>query len=167
MVLYSVAQSRPVLPGPPFPVVSMGMSDPPARIEPTLSVTKTFCSQAGLGRLNPPWLVQALVVSVTLLCSICTIWPIFSGSGVRPRRSLPRAWAERLESRSPGPPLAEAGALLSADADIVTVSAMASKVAVSGLRRRLGGLLRHPLARSRMLCIGLLRRVSLLTSVPL
>ena len=99
MVLYSVAQSRPVLPVPPLPVVSMGMSVPPARIEPTLLSTKIFCSHVGLGRLNPPWLVQALVVSVTWVASICTIWPIFSGSVIRPSRSLTRAWAERLESR--------------------------------------------------------------------
>ena len=99
MVLYSVAQSRPVLPGPPFPVVSIGMSDPPARIEPAWSSTKIFCSQVGLGRLNPPWLVQALVVSVTWLCSICTIWPIFSGSVIRPSRSLTRAGTATLAFR--------------------------------------------------------------------
>ena len=99
MVLYSVAQSRPVLPGPPFPVVSIGMSDPRARIEPAWSSTRIFCSQTGLGRLNPLWLVQALVVSVTWLCSICTIWPIFSGSVIRPSRSLTRAGTGRLAFR--------------------------------------------------------------------
>ena len=99
MVLYSLAQSRPVLPGPPFPVVSIGTSDPPARMKPAWSSTKIFCSQVGLGRLNPPWLVQALVVSVTWLCSICTIWPIFSGSVIRPSRSLTRAGTATLAFR--------------------------------------------------------------------
>ena len=99
MVLYSLAQSRPVLPGPPLPVVSGGMSVPPARIEPTLSSTKIFCSHTGLGRLKPPWLVQLLLVSVTCVASICTIWPIFSASVIRPSRSATRAWTGAAESR--------------------------------------------------------------------
>jgi hypothetical protein len=82
-----------------LPVVSTGTSLPPARIEPTLSLTKTFCSQAGFGTLKPPWLVQALVVSVTFDCSICTIWPIFSASVIRPSRSLTRADTGRRGSR--------------------------------------------------------------------
>ncbi len=77
----------------------MGMSVPPARIEPTWLSTKIFCSQAGLGRLNPPWLVQALVLSVTWVASICTIWPIFSGSVIRPSRSLTRAATGRVAFR--------------------------------------------------------------------
>ncbi len=77
----------------------MGMSVPPARIEPTWLSTKIFCSQAGLGRLNPPWLVQALVLSVTWVASICTIWPIFSGSVILPSRLPTRAWTGRLAFR--------------------------------------------------------------------
>ena len=99
MVLYSLAQSRPVLPVPPPPVVSSGMSVPPARIDPTLLSTKIFCSQTGLGMLKPPWLVQLLLVSVTCVASICTIWPIFSASVIRPSKSLTRDWTERLELR--------------------------------------------------------------------
>ena len=91
-MLYSLAQSSPVLPVPPWPVVSGGMSVPPARIEPTLSVTKIFCSQTGFGMLKPPVLVQLDVVSVTCVASIWTIWPIFSGRVIRPSRSATRAW---------------------------------------------------------------------------
>ena len=97
MVLYSLAQSRPVLPVPPWPVVSGGISVPPARIEPTLSLTKIFCSQTGLGMLKPPVLVQSLLLSVTCVASICTIWPIFSGSVIRLSRSATRAWTGRCE----------------------------------------------------------------------
>jgi len=95
MVLYSLAQSRPVLPVPPELVVSGGMSVPPARIEPARSSTKIFCSHTGLGMLNPPVLVQLLVVSVTWVASICTIWPIFSGSVIRLSRSVTRVWMGR------------------------------------------------------------------------
>jgi hypothetical protein len=75
------------------------MSVPPARIEPTLLSTKIFCSHTGLGRLKPPWLVQLLLVSVTCVASICTIWPIFSASVIRPSRSATRAWTGAAESR--------------------------------------------------------------------
>ena len=95
MVLYSLAQSCPVLPVPPFPVVSGGMSVPPARMEPTWLVTRIFCSHTGFGRLNPPVLVQLSLLSVTCVASICTIWPIFSGSVIRPSRSATRAWTGR------------------------------------------------------------------------
>ncbi len=72
---------------------------PAARIDPTLSSTKIFCSQTGLGMLKPPWLVQLLLVSVTCVTSIWTIWPIFSASVIRPSKSLTRDWTDRLELR--------------------------------------------------------------------
>ncbi len=87
MVLYSLAQSLPVLPVPFWPVVSTGMSVPPARIEPAWLSMKIFCSHTGFGRLKPPWLVQLLLLSVTCVTSICTIWPIFSGRVIRSSRS--------------------------------------------------------------------------------
>src|SRR6266545_2288686 len=154
MVLYSVAQSRPVLPGPPLPVVSMGTSVPPARIEPTWLSTKIFCSQAGLGRLNPPWLVQLLLVSVTWVASICTIWPIFSGRVIRPSRLLTRAWTGRPALRYAGWLAAEAVVLTAADADRAVASIMASTVAVIGLLRRAPVMLCLRWVRPRMLCMA-------------
>jgi hypothetical protein len=41
--LYSLAQSWAVLPEPPFPVVSTGLSEPPARIEPVCWSISTLC----------------------------------------------------------------------------------------------------------------------------
>src|SRR5690242_19836100 len=141
MVLYSLAQSRPVLPGPPLPVVSGGMSVPPARIEPTLSVMKIFCSHTGLGRLKPPVLVQLLVLSVTWVASICTIWPIFSGSVIWRSRSATRCWTGRRGLRYAGRLAAAAlrpaagGAEVAAEADTPTASTTAAVAAVTVMRR--------------------------------
>src|SRR5262249_51429527 len=107
MVLYSLAQSRPVLPVPPEPVVSTGMSVAPASIEPTLLSMKIFSSQTGFGRLKPPWLVQVLLVSVTCVTSIWTICPIFSDRVILSSRSLTRSSTERCWPRYAARPLAE------------------------------------------------------------
>src|SRR6185369_3750380 len=53
MMLYSFAQSKPVLPGPPPPVVSMGLLVPPASTDPDLLSIRIFFMQSEFGRLNP------------------------------------------------------------------------------------------------------------------
>src|SRR6516164_7461476 len=139
MVLYSLAQSRPVLPVPPWPVVSGGTSVPPARIEPTLLSTKIFCMQTGFGMLKPPVLVQALVVSVTCVASISTIWPIFSGSVIWASSLFTRAWtggswaAERLLAAA----LAGPAVLVTATAEMAAASTTAAAAAVNGRARPL------------------------------
>src|SRR5262252_314118 len=138
MVLYMLAQSRPVLPlGGPWPVVSTGMSVAPASIEPTLLSMKIFCSQTGFGRLKPPWLVHVLLVSVTCVTSIWTIWPIFSGSVIWASSLFIFAWtggscaAERLLAAA----LAGPAVLVTATAEMAPASTTAATAAVTGRAR--------------------------------
>src|SRR5258708_23467337 len=130
------------------------MSVRPGRIEPTLLSTKIFCSQAGFGRLKPPGVVQVLLVSVTCVASIWTIWPIFSGSVMRPRRSLTRAWMGRLAFRYAGRP-ADADVLVIADAGMAITSPRAATAAVTAQRGAFTpGLLARPRpARSPIFCL--------------
>ena len=98
IALYSFAQSSPVLPGPPLPVVSGGTSVPPASSEPVWLVTRICCMQVGLGRLKPPWLVHASVWSVIWVTSCWSIWPTFSASVMALSRADTRASTGRLAS---------------------------------------------------------------------
>src|SRR5215470_8627969 len=133
MVLYSSAQSRPVLPVSGLPVLSVGMSVPPARIEPTLLSTKIFCSHTGLGRLKPPWLVHVLLVSVTCVTSIWTIWPIFSGSVIWASSLFTRAWTGGSWAAELLLAAALAGAVLvTATAEMAAATTTAAAAAVNG-----------------------------------
>src|SRR5690242_2890960 len=53
IMLYSLAQSKPVLPVPPWPVVSGGLSVPPASSEPTLLSTSHFFMQLWFSWAQP------------------------------------------------------------------------------------------------------------------
>src|SRR6476659_6132652 len=75
--LYSLAQSYPVLPVPPWPVVSGGLSVPPASSEPTLLSTSHVFMQLSFSCAQP-WLPHALAGPVRLSTSCWSIWPTFS-----------------------------------------------------------------------------------------
>jgi hypothetical protein len=94
MVLYCTAQ--------PLPVLSLGLSVPPARIEPVWSVISTFCRQTGCsGSLLPP-LQSPLaggVAAFSLPMTIWSIWPTFSARVMRRSRSATRAATGALRSR--------------------------------------------------------------------
>src|SRR5215475_8191767 len=114
MVLYSLAQFRPVLP------------------------MKIFCSHTGFGRLKSFWLVQLLLLSVTCVTSIWTIWPIFSGSVIWASSLFTCAWtggswvAVRLLAA------ALAGAVLvTATAEMAAATTTAAAAAVNGRARPL------------------------------
>ena len=88
IVLYQLAQAAPVLP--------IGLSVPPARIEPVKFLISTLSRQAGWsGSVLPPVFRQlpsaGLVVSRRLPVTIWSIWPIFSASVMRCSRSSTRA----------------------------------------------------------------------------
>src|SRR5829696_5504231 len=98
MVLYCTAQ--------PLPVLSLGLSVPPERIEPVCSVISTFCRQTGCsGSLLPP--LQSPPAGGlgprSLPSTIWSIWPTFSSSVMRPSRSLTRAGTGAFGSRYLGP----------------------------------------------------------------
>src|SRR3979490_1048460 len=90
-MLYSLAQSRPVYPIQPFPVVSGGLSVPPARTDPTCWSTRILPSQAGLGMPNVPVLQFALFGSVRLSTSCWSICPPFSGGVMALSKASTRA----------------------------------------------------------------------------
>src|SRR5450631_68252 len=91
IMLYSLAQSYPVLPTPPPPVVSIGLLVPPASTDPTCCCTRIFCIQAGLGMLNPLSPQAAPLGSVRVVTSCWSIWPTFSSSVIAWRSELTRA----------------------------------------------------------------------------
>src|SRR3954470_17171639 len=93
IMLYSLAQSYPVLPVPPWPVVSGGLSVPPASSEPTLLSTSHVFRQLWFSWAQP-WLPHALDGPVTLSTSCWSIWPTFSWSVIRWSRSLTRLWID-------------------------------------------------------------------------
>src|SRR6266545_5725799 len=95
MVLYCSAQ--------PLPVLSLGLSVPPARIEPVLSVISTFCRQAGCsGSLLPPLQLPlpGSLAAFSLPMTIWSIWPTFSASVIRRSRLSTRAETEAVASWS-------------------------------------------------------------------
>gem|GEM_PF-5957171 len=70
MMLYSLAQSYPVFPTPPLPVVSTRFSVPPARIEPVFWSIRISCMHAGFGMAKPlfPQAVPSASVNVVTSC---------------------------------------------------------------------------------------------------
>src|SRR5207248_4575037 len=102
MVLYHCAQ--------PWPVLSGGLSVPPARIEPVTFLTSTLSKQDGCsGSVFPPVLWQVpsagLVLSRSAPTTIWSIWPTFSSNVIRPSRSSTRDEIEAPGSRYSVPAL--------------------------------------------------------------
>ena len=81
-----------MLPVPPWPVVSGGLSVPPASSEPTLLSTSHVFMQLWASWAQP-WLPHPgdAEVFVRLSTSCWSIWPTFSSSVMRWSRSFTRA----------------------------------------------------------------------------
>src|SRR5512132_1516100 len=89
MVLYCSAQ--------PLPVLSLGLSVPPARIDPVRSVISTFSRQTGCsGSLLPPLQspLAGAVAAFSLPITIWSIWPTFSARVMRRSRLSTREETE-------------------------------------------------------------------------
>jgi hypothetical protein len=94
----------------PLPVLSAGLSVPPARIEPVKFFTSTLFRQFGCsGSVLPPALPQSplagLVESRSSPVTIWSIWPTFSASVIRRSRSSTRADTGAFRFRYSGPAL--------------------------------------------------------------
>src|SRR4051794_16162577 len=139
IMLYSLAQSRPVFPTPPLPVVSMGLLVPPARTEPVLASMRILCMQSGLGRLNPlsPHRVPSVSVRVDTSCwSIC---PTFSASVISFIKALTRADTGLLVSSQGGVGDFAAAPYQANDGSAMPTSPTAVVTATTALRRRVRG----------------------------
>ncbi len=141
MMLYSVAQSAPVLPTPPLPVVSGGLLVPPARIEPTCWSIRIFCMQAVFGMFQPLSAQVALFGSVSVVTSCWSIWPTFSSSVMARRRASTRTGVGWLASSQGA--MEEPAAEPFTSAGIARPAAVTAAVAIARvlLRLRKGGLI--------------------------
>jgi hypothetical protein len=133
-----LAQSYPVLPLPPWPVVSGGLSVPPASSEPVLLSTSHVFRQLWFSCAHP-WLPHAVDGPVTLSTSCWSIWPTFSGKVIAPSSAFTRAWIGLCASSQgalPGCAEAAAWPMKTASAAAIKAPAATTNTAFLLLRTR-------------------------------